>query len=115
MKDGGYLMIDHRASPGVPEHIARASGLDPRYCGEGKLFEAATLTCSHCKTSVVKNLLRTRERATCFKCGNHYICDICASEARKPDYSHTPYEKVLDVRWDEIVLGSSLKLLTEET
>lgn len=113
MKDGGYLLIDHSASPGLPEDIARASGLDPRYCIEGKKFEAATLTCSHCKTAVVKNPLRTRERATCFKCGHHYICDLCAEDMRKPDYSHLPYDKMLDMRWESIALGSPLHLLTE--
>lgn len=45
----GFLLIDHRASPGVPEEIALAAGMDPKHCGEGKLFEAPTLTCSHCK------------------------------------------------------------------
>jgi hypothetical protein len=95
MKDGGYLMIDHRASPGLPEDIARQSGLDPKHCGEGKLFEAATLTCSHCKCSVVKNPLRTREREFCMKC-YHYICDLCAAQMRQPDYQHLPFQALVD-------------------
>ena len=93
MKDGGYLMIDHRASPGLPEDVARNVGLDPKYAGEGKLFEAATLTCSHCKCAVIKNPLRTREREFCMKC-YHYICDFCAAAARHPDYVHTTFEKI---------------------
>ena len=92
----GYLMVDHRASPGLPEEVARVSGYDPRHAGEGKVFEAASLTCSHCKCAVVKNPLRQRERHTCAKCGYHYICDGCALEASKPDYSHLPYEKLKD-------------------
>jgi hypothetical protein len=92
----GYLLVDHRASPGLPEEVARQVGYDPRFCQEGKLFEAASLTCSHCKGVVVKNPLRTRERHTCMRCGGHYICDGCAFEATLPDYVHTPFDKVID-------------------
>lgn len=110
----GYLMIDHRASPGLPEDIARRTGLDPRYTGEGKLLEGATLTCSHCKTTVFKNPLRTRERAYCSKC-DHYICDLCAEEIRLPDYSHFPFDKLVDVSRSlasrGVILGSRQELL----
>lgn len=91
----GYLIVDHSASPGLPEDVARTAGYDPKHCGEGKVFEAATLTCAHCKIAVVKNPLRTRERPYCAKC-NHYICDVCAMQAQAPTYSHLPYEKLAD-------------------
>lgn len=114
-KDGGYLMIDHRASPGLPEDIARAAGLDPALCKEGKIFEAASLTCAHCKVAVVKNPLRVRERATCSKCSYHYICDFCAEETCRPDYSHLPFEKKADMAMNFAekgeVLGSPQKLI----
>jgi hypothetical protein len=106
----GYLMIDHRASPGLPEKVAIASGYDPKLCGEGKLFEAATLTCGHCKVSVVKNPLRTRARETCEKCSHHYICDICAFKMTLPDYSHLPYDKVIDMTLNG-QLGTLMELL----
>lgn len=95
MKREGYVMVDHRASPGLPEDIARASGYDPRLCREGKLFEAASLTCSHCKVSVIKNPLRQRARPYCPKC-DHYICDFCEAQRFQPDYSHTPFDKLAD-------------------
>jgi hypothetical protein len=95
-KQEGYLMIDHRASPGLPEDVARKAGYDPRFCGEGKIFEAASLTCAHCKVSVVKNPLRDRERASCQKCGWHYICDFCAAAMALPDYDHKPFEKIAE-------------------
>lgn len=111
----GYLFVDHRASPGLPEDVARASGYDPLHCKEGKLFEADTLTCAHCRTGVVKNPLRTRERASCFKCGHHYICDICAAQMLHPDYDHTPFERLVDVGVELAhkgqPLGSSLDLM----
>lgn len=95
MKDGGYLIIDHSASPGIPEDIARQLHLDPRAVAEGRVMEAGTMTCAHCKCTVFKNPLRTRERGFCAKC-YHYVCDICAFKATQPDYMHTPFEKVID-------------------
>lgn len=115
MKEHGYLMVDHRASPGIPEDIARQVGYDPRLAGEGKLFEASTLTCSHCKCAVVKNPLRTRERHNCMKCGGHYICDGCAFQATLPDYTHTPFDKFVDDTLRVAALGSPPPLLTPTT
>lgn len=92
----GYIMVDHRASPGLPEDIARAAGYDPALCGEGKLYESATLTCSHCGTAFVKNLFRTRERAYCAMC-DHYICDFCDAQRHEPTYVHLPINKVADI------------------
>ena len=113
-KEHGYLMIDHRASPGLPEDVARKSGFLPELAKECKLFEASTLTCAHCKTVVVKNPFRVREREQCFKCNNHYICDFCASAARHPDYVHVPFSKFADVVL-AAPLGSSTQLLTGQT
>ena len=97
MQREGYLFVDHSASPGLPEDVARASGYDPLLCKEGKRFEAATLSCIHCKTVVVKSPLRQRERHKCMKCGGKYICDGCAFLASMPDYSHLPFEKYTDL------------------
>ncbi len=111
LKQQGYLMIDHRASPGLPEDIAIKTGLDPKSCGEGKLFEADTLTCRHCKTVAVKNPLRIRERASCSKCGHHYICDFCATDMLRADYSHTPFEALVEATAKVMTLGSPPKLI----
>ena len=107
MKDGGYLLIDHTFSPGLPEDVALKVGLDPKLVGEGKKLEAATLTCSHCKCAVIKNPLRVREREFCMKC-YHYICDYCAAAARQPDYKHFNWETV---KQGEAPLGSPPKLI----
>lgn len=96
MKQMGEITIDHRASPGLPEDIARAAGYDPALCREGKMYEAATLTCSHCRGVVVKNIFRQRERHSCLKCSGHYICDGCAFQATLPDYTHAPFERVIE-------------------
>lgn len=107
----GYLLVDHRASPGLPEEIARWAGYDPKLCGEGKVFEADTLTCAHCGAVVVKNPLRTRARHACAKCSGHYICDPCAFHASQPDYVHTPFKKFVDDTLNRAVMGSPPSLL----
>ena len=107
----GYLMVDHRASPGLPESVARDAGYDPRLCGEGKLLEAASLTCAHCKCAVIKNPLRVRERASCAKCGYHYICDGCAAAAAHPDYTHAPFAKMVDDLLANVTAGSPINLI----
>lgn len=92
----GYLMVDHRASPGLPADFYKPLGIEsPPIAGEGKMVEAATITCSHCNGVVVLNPLRTRPRAYCAKC-DHYICDICHQRSQDPQYSHLPFEKVVD-------------------
>ncbi len=110
-RDGGYLMIDHRFSPGIPEDIAQTIGMPAKLVGEGKLLEAASLTCAHCKTAVMKNPLRIRERENCPKCGFHYICDFCAADMRRPDYIHKPFEAVVMEHVNRIALGSPPKLI----
>ena len=62
----GYLLIDHRDSPGAGP------------VGKGQVFEAPTFCCSHCCAVVIINPLRTRSREYCAKC-NHYICDTCGA------------------------------------
>jgi hypothetical protein len=104
----GYLLIDHRASPGLPEDLALRLGLDPKQVAGGRLYEADTLTCVHCKTVVVKNLFRERERASCSKCSFRYICDFCAAAMRQPDYDHVPFEKLVDKVLDADAKGQPL-------
>jgi hypothetical protein len=72
----GYLLIDNRASPGVPAEMLRATGKDVPSLGfgEGQIFESATITCSHCHTIVILNPDRSRPRNYCRRC-DHYICD----------------------------------------
>jgi len=108
-KQMGYLLVDHRASPGLPADVARLCGYDPRLSGEGKVYEADTLACSHCGGTVVKNIFRVRERHACMKCSGHYICDGCAYLAAQPDYVHTPISKQIEVR--KAAMGSPSNLL----
>ena len=106
---GGYLMVDHSASPGLPEDVARRFGYDPELCREGKVYEADTKSCCHCGSVVILNLSRTRERHSCDKCSGRFICDGCAFLASQPDYVHVPLAK----RVDDVktMMGSPMQLL----
>lgn len=99
LRKPGYLIIDHRASPGLSAEIAQKAGYDPFLCGEGKTFEADTQTCSHCKLVVIMNPERIRTRGHCVYC-NHYVCDQCTAAMLHPDYVHTPFAKLVDVAKD---------------
>lgn len=91
----GHLIIDHRASPGLPADFYQKIGVDAPAVGGGQVMEFATLTCSHCKNVFIKNPERARPRAYCAKC-DHYICDGCHAVAHQPLYDHTPFEKIVD-------------------
>ena len=118
-KNEGYLLIDHRFSPGVPEDIARAQGFDPLEMRGGKILEAKSLSCAHCRTTIIKNPFRTRARESCPKCcdvmGNAmYICDYCYADTFRADYVHSPWEKKVDDAFESRIketLGSPSKLL----
>ena len=72
----GYLMLDHRDSPGITDAQVNAAQM-PVGSGRG-LFEAPTYTCPHCTRVVVMNPSRIRAREFCTKC-NHHICDQCSA------------------------------------
>ena len=79
----GYVMIDHRDSPGLTADQAAAAGrasIAP-HVGAGQFFESATITCSHCQRVVVMNPDRVRQRAWCIHC-DHYICDACGADMK---------------------------------
>jgi hypothetical protein len=111
----GYLMIDHRASPGVPEDIARKTGFDPKMLAEGKLLESATITCAHCLGVVVKHPMRIRPRGYCPQC-DRYLCDKCEKKRSEPGYVHAGGEQLVDALLDKAangveVSGSPMDLL----
>ena len=69
----------------------------------------ATMTCSHCKTVVMKNPDRVRERSFCAACNHHYICDPCAAASKQPGYVHRNFDQIADmVRSEKFVLAGSL-------
>ncbi len=87
----GYLLIDHRNSPGVDYELIRSVGKDTPNVGAGQLYESPTVTCCHCGVGVILNPNRSRPRGYCRKCDN-YVCDnpTCNAECK-------PFLKTLDV------------------
>jgi len=93
----GYLMIDHRNSPGVTKEEIAKSGTPCAAVPGGVLFEADTYQCPHCQRIIIKNPLRTRPRKVCNKCMN-VVCDQCAPN------ECVPFAKII-----EDVLESAIK------
>lgn len=114
-KQMGEIIVDHRASPGIPEDLALQLGYDPATVAEGKILKTYTLHCSHCGGHGIPNPWRTRPRALCMECNNregHYICDACDFERSQPGYVHNPEKKQIDDKLESIVrMGSPSKLL----
>lgn len=88
----GYLLIDNRASPGVPDEVNQEFDL-PVGAGRG-VFECATFTCSHCQRVVIINPKRNRERAYCRGC-DHLLCDGCGAERARTGLCRT-FKQVID-------------------
>lgn len=73
----GYLVIDHRNSPGIPDELApqvAAAGGVP--VPGNVMAELDTWTCAHCGRIVLKNPARSRPREVCRKC-MAVVCDAC--------------------------------------
>ena len=71
----GYVMIDHRNSPGFEGKID--GGFRYLNVPGGTLFEGATFTCPKCTKTIIKNPDRDRSRGECRKC-DHTLCDDCS-------------------------------------
>lgn len=90
----GYVMIDHRDSPGfTPEEAARV-GYAGLPVGKGMLFQSPTITCSHCQAVVIINPDRSRNRGYCPKC-DAYICDQCEAERVLTGVCR-PFKQIID-------------------
>lgn len=87
LKDhAGYLVVDHRDSPGLSAeeaarmeaelakagHARKIAFTSPR----GEVTEFDVKQCSHCERTIALNAARVRDRGYCPKC-DHYVCDAC--------------------------------------
>lgn len=73
----GYLLIDHRNSPGITPEFIRDHKLDAPAVGAGKVLETALTVCHCCGGDVILNPNRSRPREWCMK-HDAYMCDNCA-------------------------------------
>ena len=102
MKQGGYLIVDHRAGPGLPRDVTDKFGMLP--LPNDRLTEADTFTCSHCPRIVVRNPERVRPRAYCPKCDG-YVCDFCEAERVAAGYVCNLTERRADEYFESVVKG----------
>jgi len=108
----GEILIDHRASPGLtPEQMA---GFDSPIVAGGDIYESPLITCGHCRTAVVLNPQRTRDRGYCQKC-DHYLCDEC-EYVRVLTFECAEYERRLEKFQREIEQqpNVALRVLTQK-
>lgn len=71
----GWLIIDHRDSPGIPDSMApQVAALGGVPVPGNTMVELDTWTCAHCNAVVLKNPDRTRPREVCRKCMK-VVCD----------------------------------------
>jgi hypothetical protein len=106
----GYLLIDHRETPGVTEEFVQQTGqVDAVPVGKNSLFESATITCSHCQRVVVLNPDRSRSRGYCRKC-DHYICDACTTVMAQT-LECVPFRKILDDAQESAERGVSPSII----
>lgn len=108
----GYLLIDNRDSPGISPAQAHAAGY-PDGAHQG-LFEAPTITCSHCHRIVILNPLRTRDRAWCAKC-DHYLCDTCGGVYAQTAGECQPLTKIMDQAQNEAARSQEPDAVTPTT
>lgn len=99
----GYLIIDHRDSPGISdEDAARMPGA--LATPKGTVTERDVKQCAHCQGAVLLNPGRVRARAVCPKC-YAFICDGCEA-IRVSSGVCVPFAQVVDVVAEAAVKGA---------
>jgi hypothetical protein len=101
----GYLLIDHRASPGITEaDLATVpEARRAEFQAATGIFEAPTVRCCHCGVIVIINPDRKRPRHHCPKC-DHYVCDTascvltCTPFVQKVDDTMEQAARLLNLR-----------------
>jgi hypothetical protein len=101
----GYLLVDHRNSPGITEADLATVPLQRRHEFQTMrgLFESPTVTCCHCGSVVVINPQRIRARHYCAPC-DHYVCDQYACIT-----TCTPVRKAMDATIETAAQQLNLK------
>jgi hypothetical protein len=103
----GYMLVDHRFSPGLPEGFFLPGIPDSHITAPpGRMLELGIYTCRHCQKEIIKNPQRTRPRGYCASC-DHYICDFC--EGLRIHFGCTSIEKKIDQVQEETARNLNIK------
>lgn len=92
----GYLLIDHRNSPGISEADAmrlRKLGHNCPVMREGSVTEYATKRCCHCYTPTIYN--PKKHHGHCRKCDD-FVCAGCTMRG-----GCTPMQKQIDLTFSD--------------
>jgi hypothetical protein len=98
----GYLRVDNRlGGPLAESQLAQIAALEAKgvyvtVTPPASQLESATITCSHCHVTFIRNPQRIRARSYCAKC-DHYICDspVCNAECN-------PMKRTIDLLQEQI-------------
>ena len=104
----GYVLIDHRNSPGITREFVEANKLDAPAVGAGQVFECATSTCHVCGGDIILNPLRTRIRHFCYA-HDAYRCDNCETAVRARGEC-VPLRKIIDDAFNRLMQGQPVTL-----
>ena len=97
----GYLLIDHRDSPGISHEFLAKNNLGGPAVGAGKVYETAVWVCHGCQADIILNPKRTRPREWCME-HDSYLCDGCAL-TRKLTGSCVPLRKRLSDLFERLI------------
>jgi hypothetical protein len=98
----GYLLVDHRDSPGITAGQAAKVGSE-LVVGPGERLETPTYTCCGCTAVVIIRPDRSRLRTYCRQCDS-YMCDKCSLVA-KVSGQHVPFSKFVATYMDAAAKG----------
>ena len=96
----GYILIDHRNSPGISQEFLKTNNLDGPAVEAGKVYESSVWVCAHCHADVILNPNRSRDREYCFYCDS-YICDNCGL-LKKLGVTHKPMRQIIADLYDKL-------------
>lgn len=99
----GWLMLDHRESPGLSEAEIRRKGMGLKEGAGRGLHETNVLHCAHCTKGMVVHPLFMIDLPFCALCDAH-ICDQCKT-AQVVSGRHLPFSKVADLFQEAALKG----------
>ena len=99
----GWLMLDHRDSPGFSEAEMRKA--NPRLkptAGKG-LYETNVVHCRHCQKGLIVHPLLMADLPYCHLC-DAYICESC-KVTMAASGQHMPFDKLADLIQERTLKG----------
>lgn len=100
----GYLLIDHRNSPGITPEYLMVNHIGGPAVGAGVTYESAVCGCHGCQGDIILNPNRTRERPWCMK-HDAYLCDNCDARRAAAGGECKPLTQMMEELWNWLCKG----------